>query len=100
MFSLVEVIYRLSNPDQEIIHAHPFACEALRAKAMSTGKTPDQVIREALGGASFGAKAPGKRVDRPGLAALLGELDALPVRDARSQEEITDEGWGAFRATE
>lgn len=68
----------------------PDAEALVRVKAASAGKTPDQLIREAFGGAA----ASGKHIDRARLAALLRELDALQLRDPRSEKEITDEGWG------
>jgi len=69
--------------------------EALvQARAISTGKAPEEVIREALAFAAVNTVAADRSgIDHAGLANLLAELDAMQVRDRRSQKAITDEGW-------
>lgn len=64
----------------------------IRARAVTAGLTPDQLICHALAAPS--AVKPGNRVDREGLARLIAEVGAKPLVDASSQKEITDEGWG------
>lgn len=68
--------------------------EALvRAKAARAGKTPDEVIRDALTGRGATETKP-DRVDRAGLAKLLATLDTMTAGDRRPAKAILDEGWG------
>jgi hypothetical protein len=67
--------------------------EALvKARSAATGKTPDEVITEAL--AATQPSLPERRVDRMALDALLKKWDAMPTYDTRPAKEILDEAWG------
>lgn len=67
------------------------ATEALvLARAEAEGKTPDEVVQEAL---AAGQPRSG-RVDWAKLRDLQDRIAALPVIDDRSEKEICDEGWG------
>lgn len=65
--------------------------DMVRRRAAAKGVTPDEVIRAALG-PEYASVAP--RIDRAALAALLTQIDALPLCDLRNEKEILDEAWG------
>ena len=67
--------------------------EALvRAKAVVAGKTPDQVIREALGEAtvrqSRGVHEPKQKASLADILAIAERSAARPLLDARTADEI------------
>ena len=65
-------------------------------KAAAEGKTPDEVVQQALAAEREPSDhaARSGRVDMEKLREILKRLDALPVLDPRSEKEICDEGWG------
>jgi hypothetical protein len=65
----------------------------IQAAAAKTGKTPDQVVHDALVDHKP-PSSPTRKIDRKALAELLARFDALPVRDTRTAKEILDEAWG------
>jgi hypothetical protein len=64
----------------------------IEARSAATGKTPDEVVTEALQATE--AKTAPRRIDRAALDALLKKWDAMPTYDTRSEKEILDEAWG------
>jgi hypothetical protein len=79
-----------------MITLSPETEELVRAKARASGKTPDEVVREALlrPPATIGSPKSLERIDHAGLTSLLADLDSMPIRDMRPAKVILDEGWG------
>jgi len=65
--------------------------QKIRELAARTGETLTDAVEKAVDHrlATLPTRRKG-RVDREGLAKLLAEIDALPVVDARSPDEIMD----------
>jgi hypothetical protein len=74
----------------------------IKARAAATGKTPDEIIREALIGDARHPPHPdepinGAKRDRPDLAGMRDiarRVAQRPLLDNRGEKEICDEGWG------
>jgi hypothetical protein len=65
----------------------------IEARSAATGKTPDEVVAEALQ-ATDAKAAPNAKFDAEGLEALLKRFDAMPVRDPRSADDVMREEYG------
>jgi hypothetical protein len=79
-----------------MIPLSPETEELINARARASGKTPDEVVREALSSAPTRRSSPKPlgRLDHAGLTSLLADLDAMQIRDTRPTKIILDEGWG------
>ena len=62
--------------------------EKIRKLAKRNGETLTRTVERAVDHLAATRRKPKGRVDREGLAKLLTEIDALPVLDARSPDEI------------
>ncbi len=66
--------------------------ELVRAKAIAAGKTPDQIIREALGGApprnEHARRASGKKASLDHILAIADRSASRPLFDRRTADAI------------
>ena len=72
-----------------------------RLVGAQTGKTPEQVIHEALeaqarmaGVAISEPREAAKKIDLERVRAITGRVASRPLIDKRSEHDILDEAWG------
>jgi antitoxin VapB len=71
--------------------AHPDRNRTTRAIAIKTGKTPDDVMREAVearAAAAGVAVAPRRPFDEAKVLAIIEGVSKLPILDTRTDDEI------------
>ena len=70
----------------------------VRSAAVISGKTPDQLIREAFSGpaqpANFLPPRQAKAIDMARVDAITRQCASRPVLDIRSAADILEEAWG------